>query len=45
MPKELTENDRDALEKYLFEVKAQSFGAAYSEELNAKHRSSLNMEI
>ena len=45
MPKELKEEDKEALEKYLFEVKAASFGAAYSDDLNAKHRSSLNMEI
>lgn len=45
MPKELKAEDKDALENYLFEVKAASFGAAYSDDLNAKHRTSLNMEI
>lgn len=44
-PKELKASDKQALENYLFEIKATSFGTAFSDDLNAKHRSTINMQI
>ena len=41
----LTDENKEALEKYLFEIKAASFAAAFGDALNIKHRSSINMEI
>lgn len=43
--KEFKEEDKQALEKYLFEIKASSFANAFSDALNVKHRSTINMEI
>ena len=41
----VAEESKQALENYFFEMKAVSFGAAFSDALNAKHRSTVNMEI
>lgn len=43
--KDLKAEDKKAIENYLFDMKAASLGAAFSDALNAKHRSTINMEI
>lgn len=42
---ELKEEEKQALESYMLELKANSFASAFSDALNAKHKSSINMEI
>jgi len=42
---DVKDENKQALENYFFDMKAASFGAAFSDALNTKHRSSVNMEI
>ncbi len=42
---ELKEEEKQALESYLLELKANSFAAAFSDALNAKHKSTVNMQF
>lgn len=42
---ELKEEEKQALESYLLELKANSFAAAFSDALNAKHKTTLDMQI
>jgi len=42
---ELKDEQKQALESYLLELKANSFAAAFSDALNAKHKSTISMEI
>lgn len=42
---DITEENKKALENYFFEMKASSFSSAFSDALNTKYRSTINMEI
>ena len=42
---ELKDEEKQALESYLFQLKASSFSQAFSDALNAKHKSTMSMEI
>lgn len=41
----LKDEEKQALESYLLELKANSFASAFSDALNAKHKSTISMEI
>ena len=42
---ELKDKEKQALESYMFQLKANSFASAFSDALNAKHKSTINLEI
>ena len=41
----LKDEEKQALESYLFELKANSFASAFSDALNAKYKTSISMQI
>ena len=42
---DIKDENKQILENYFFDMKAASFGAAFSDALNTKYRSTVNMEI
>ena len=45
IPAKLKEEEKESLNNYILQIKGNSFGIAFTEALNAKYKSSIDMEI